>query len=63
MKRIQFGVLQSDENWRLFDSLEEAVKEEGDGVEVFKFEPISLGKFRRAVVPVKEKDKVKKGKS
>lgn len=35
--------------WMLYDTLEDAVSDNGDGTEVYKFEATLVGTFRRAV--------------
>ena len=44
--------------WMMFDTLEDAVSSGGDGIQVYRLDATSLGKYRRRV----ELEKVKKKK-
>lgn len=59
MKKIQYGVWEVDSSdsdasyWMLYDSLEDAVSEKGDGTQVYKAEFKPLGVYKREVSLVK----------
>lgn len=46
--------------WMLFDRLEDAVSEGGDGIEIYEVTPKFLGSFKRKVSLVKSNAKGKK---
>lgn len=61
----QYAVWQKNEQepyWNYYDTLEDAVSENGDGCEVFVFEGRLLGKFKRKVELVKIKRRKKRTK-
>jgi hypothetical protein len=64
----QYAIWSADTNdhdagyWNLFDSIEDAVSEGGDGTEVFVIEPRRLGKFKRKVEMVKIPQRKRKSK-
>jgi hypothetical protein len=53
---VQYGVWETDANdadgsyWMLYDTLEDAVSENGDGTVVYKLEAHLVGTFKRSVV-------------
>ena len=71
-KMNQYGVWVKEQNpdesyWMLYDSLEDAVSENGDGTEVFLLVAKKLGKYERkvSIIQTKEKraKKTKRGKA
>lgn len=45
--------------WQMYDSLEDAVSENGDGTEVWTMLPTKLGTYKREVSMVKVRKKIK----
>jgi hypothetical protein len=69
MKLKQFGYwnqedseLPQDGFWMIFNTIEDAVSEGGDGVEIFAIKATSLGMFERKVSIVNKKTKKVHGK-
>lgn len=66
----QFAFWQTDPDdpgasfWMLFEALEDAVSEGGDGVDIYRLVPNKIGRFKRAVslVRVRASKKAKKRK-
>lgn len=60
----QYAVWESDNHedsyWLYYDSIEDAVSQQGDGCDVYVFEGKLVGKFKRKVEMVKMKRKAKK---
>lgn len=65
---IQYGVWQEPSAtdtgyWSMYESIEDAVSAEGDGTEVYKFDGVRLGKFKRSYSLQKIKKKKAKRKA
>jgi hypothetical protein len=60
-KHVQYGVWEVDSGadpmgyWMLYDTVEDAVSDKGDGTRVYKLEAKSIGQFKRAVTLEKVK--------
>ncbi len=65
--KVQYGVWVEDGTdedpcnyWILFDSIEDAVSDQGDGVEVYRLDAVYAGTFKRSVKMQKIKKKGKR---
>lgn len=57
----QYGYwMEEDQEWYIYDTIEEVLSEYGDGVEVFEFSGKSMGSLQRKTTIVKVSTKKKR---